>query len=175
MDADLKAQLLEASQQVRNALRDLRESVVQLVMRRNALQDQLTKVERQIAADDLETKAALAEKINNPGLAAELRQELKRRQEEAERLRNLLAVAETDADAAKARLPEDEARLTQQAHEIKARLAAMIGDRLEANAEGEATWARAADKVRGLQSEASAREEVAGRAPASGSAPHTPA
>jgi phage shock protein A len=92
--SDPKAQLLEASQQIREALRNLRESVVQAVMRRNLVQDQITKTERLIA--DLETKADLAEKIHNDDLAVELRREREGRIEELNRLRVQLATAEAE-------------------------------------------------------------------------------
>ena len=63
MDRSDTLRLLKAN------LSSLRESVVLAVMRRNKLTDEVAKLEHLVA--DLETKALLSEKINNPMLAME--------------------------------------------------------------------------------------------------------
>ncbi len=163
---DPRFQLREALEEIRRALYNLRESVVQAVMRRNYLQDEAAKLERQVA--DLERKAALAEQINNTALAAEIRQERKSREAELERLQTLLAKAEAEAESAKLQLPEEEARLTQQARDLNTRFIQLAGGRIDANASGgfgteaDAMFERASEKMRNLEREASARGEVAG-------------
>jgi predicted dehydrogenase/phage shock protein A len=162
---DPKIQLSEGIRQIREALHALREGVVMAVKRRNQLQDEVAKLERLIA--DLETKAALAEKIGNPSLAAELREERKRREAELAKMRTLLTRLEADAESAKIQLPEEEARLLQQANDLKAQFARLAGAQVEASAPeslgtpADEMFTRAADKVRDLEREASAREEVA--------------
>jgi len=96
--------LRDALDLIQQAKQALRESVVQMVMRRNRLEDEVKRLE--LLLTDLDQKAALAEKINNPGLAAEIRREAETRQGELQRARDLLAQAETEAEAAKVRLPE---------------------------------------------------------------------
>jgi predicted dehydrogenase/phage shock protein A len=170
---DPKLQISEAIRELRAAAGALRENVVQAVMRRNRLQEEAARLERLIA--DIETKAALAEKINNTALAAELRAERKNREAELERLRALATQAEAEAESAKIRLPEEEARLLQQVNDLKGQLVRVTGAQVEQNAPGgmgteaDALWERAGEKLRNLQSEASARAEVAGRSP--GAAP----
>lgn len=175
---DPKRQLQEATQQIRDSLRGLRENVVQAVMRRNMLQDQLAKLEKLIA--DLDAKAALADKIHNPTLATELRQERTGREAERTRLKTLLASAEAEAEAAKLGLPEQEASLLRQANELKTQFAQLVSDRIDSNASGgigtpgDSLWERATDKIRGLESQASAQVEVAGGA-SSANVPALPA
>jgi predicted dehydrogenase/phage shock protein A len=168
---DPREQLREASEQVRAALANARERVVQLVMRRNFLQDEATKLERLVT--DLETKAALAERVKNTSLAEEIRQERKSREAELERLRGLLAQAEAEAESAKIGLPEEEAKLAQQLQDLNTQFVARVGDHIEATAGGGplsepgALMERAGDKIRGMEREASARAEVARGTPGS--------
>src|SRR5436309_910740 len=88
--------LREAMGQIQGARRAAHESVVQLVMRRNYLQDEARKLERLLA--DLDSKAAVADQLKNTTLAAEIREERKSREAELERLRALLAQAEAEAE-----------------------------------------------------------------------------
>ncbi len=118
--SDSDQQIREAIGQIRENWRNLRESVVLLVMRRNQVQDDVARLEKLIA--DLETKAVYAERINNAALAEEIRTESRLRQEELGRARTLLARAEAEAEAAKLRLPEEEARLQQQTNDLQAQL-----------------------------------------------------
>src|SRR5438552_3371276 len=97
--SDPKTEISEAIAQMRANWRNLRESIVLFVMRRNQVQDDVARLEKLIA--DLETKAVYAEKINNPTLAAEIRSESKLRQEELGRARIQLAQAEAQAESAK--------------------------------------------------------------------------
>src|SRR5579871_2497065 len=155
---DPRIQLSEGIRQIREALHALREGVVLTVQRRNQLQDEVAKLERLIA--DIESKAALADKINNPALATDLREERKRREAELQRLRTLLTRAEAEAESAKIRLPEEEARLLQQANDLKAQFARLTGAQVEASSPGglgseaDAMLDRAADKIRDLEREA---------------------
>lgn len=164
--ADPKGEIAAGIRQLREALTLLRENVVTAVKRRNTLQDEVARWDRDLA--DLEAKAALAEKLNDARLAAEIRAEAKRREPERDRLRAALTTAEAEAEAAKIRMPEEEARLLQQANDLRAQLARATGARVEANlpgglgTEADAMWNRATEKVRDLEREAAARNEVAG-------------
>src|SRR5579871_4782704 len=161
---DPKIQLSEGIREIREALKALREGVVSSVKSRNLLQDMVAQQEQQIA--DFETKAALAEKLNDPKLAEELRNERKKREAELETLRLRLTQAEAKAESAKIQLPEEEARLLQQANDLKAQFARLTGARAERGSLGfgsdtEETWNRMQEKARDLEREAAAREEVA--------------
>ncbi|MCS6775539.1 MAG: Gfo/Idh/MocA family oxidoreductase [Chloroherpetonaceae bacterium] len=159
MSEDPRSRLREALQEIRNALSQARESVVLLVMRRNKVYEEVQQLERRVT--DLEQKARLADQINNPALAAEIRAERDRCAAELEHARARLAEAEAEAEAAKANLPRQEAQLQQQASELDLRLRQMETTR--SSAEAEDLWSRATEKVRQLQHEADARAELAGR------------
>ena len=168
--ADIKEELRQAQ----SGASQLRESVVMFVMRRNKLADDVTRLERLIA--DLETKATLAERINNGGLAGELRAERARREAELQRTRALFQTADAEAEAAKVRLPEDEIALRQRINNLQSQIAAMESGRLMdslTSDNSDALFQRAADKTRDLQAEASARREVA--TGSSDTAPSAPA
>ena len=111
MDKSETLRLLRAN------LSSLRENVVLAVMRRNKLSDEVTRLEHSVA--DLETRASLSEKVNNSMLATELREERVARETELNRLRPLLRAAEQEAEQAKLRLPEEEARLNKQIHDLE--------------------------------------------------------
>src|SRR5579862_6343837 len=128
---DSRAALNEAIEQVRAALNALREGVVTAVMRRNRLQDEVAKQEQRLA--DLDQKATLAERINNPRLAAELRAERAQRMTELAELKKALARAEAEAESAKIQMPEEEARLARQVNDLKAQSARLAGARVEAS------------------------------------------
>lgn len=162
MSEDPRSRLREALQEIRNALTQARESVVLLVMRRNKVYEEVQQLERRV--NDLEQKARLADQINNPALAAEIRAERDRCAAELERARARLAEAEAEAEAAKANLPRQEAQLQQQASELDFRLRQM--DTAQSIAGAEDLWSRATEKVRQLQHEADARAELAGHPPA---------
>lgn len=173
---DPREQLREASEQVRTALTNARERVVLLVMRRNFLQDEANKIERLVA--DLETKAALAEKVKNTALVEEIRQERKSREAELKRLRGLLAQAEAEAESAKIGLPEEEAKLARQLRDLDAQFVERVGTHIAGSAgggpltEADALLERATDKIRGMEREASARAEVARGTPGAAYNPH---
>jgi predicted dehydrogenase/phage shock protein A len=163
---DPRTDLQEALEQIRGALRTLRDSVVDLVMRRDLLKEEAEKLDTLIAA--LESKAAFAEKNQAPILAAELRQELESRRQERERLRAQLTTAVAEAEAAKARLPEQEAQLLQQARSLQAQYTQLVAARLDTAAtpldtsDAGELWNRATAKLQALTGEADARAEVAG-------------
>lgn len=150
--------------QVRDALRDLRESVVLRVMHRNKLQEEVTRLER--LTSELDSKALQADRLNNPGLAAEIRAEHGLRLEELERFRVRLVQSQAEAEAAKIRLPEDEGSLLRQLNDLQARAMRRTAAQVQANLpDGNGTdaddmWTRATNKISDLTREASAREEV---------------
>jgi predicted dehydrogenase len=164
--SDPKLQITQAVREIREALHALRENVVVSVMRRNKAQDDLVKLEQMLAV--LDAKAAQADKLNNPQVATDLREERKRRAAEVEDARKLLDTLTAQAESAKINLPEEEARLLQQARDLQAQLVQTVSERIDANApeafgtEADALWERAAGKTRDLQNEASARTEVSG-------------
>jgi predicted dehydrogenase len=156
--------LREAIALIREAAQALREGVVQAVMRRNRLYDEVKRLD--LVLTDLRQKLAAAEKAGNSALGAQLRQEIELRDGELERTRALLTQAETEADLAKQRLPEEEARLARQLNDLQARFAQnaaaqATGELPGAVSEAESLWDRASAKVDALRREASAREEVA--------------
>lgn len=160
---DPRATISEALRQTRAAISALREGVVQAVMRRNKLADDVARVERLVA--DLETKATLAEQIKQERLAKELRDERATREKELAQLRTLLAKAEVEADTAKTTLPEAEARLMRQLNDLQAAAVEGAGAQIAANAPGglseaDDLWARAGGKIGDMRREASARDEV---------------
>jgi predicted dehydrogenase len=165
-EPDSEATVREAIQEIREARKALHERVVLAVQNRNRMQDEIALREREIA--DIETKAALAERINRVELAAELRAERKKREGELIFLRQKLTEAETNAESAKMRLPEEEARLLLQVNALQAQLVQAAESRMRAHDElnrfspSEEAWQRASEKVRDLGREASARDEVAG-------------
>jgi predicted dehydrogenase len=155
--------LSEALALIGEAQQALRESVVQAVMRRNRLDDDVKRL--QLIVTDLEQKAALADRINNASLAAEIRSEVQQRQAELQRARDLFAQAVSDADTAKARMPEEEQRLTQRGAELRARFAQNAATQTGSSpavANPDSLWARAGAKIDALRQEASARDEVSG-------------
>lgn len=162
---DPNTSLKEAIREISEARTALREGVVQSVMRRNRLIDEVTRVEQLVV--DLGTKSALAEQINNPRLAAELREERTRRVAELEGARVSLATAEVAADSAKTNLPLEENRLIAQLNDLKARMGTAVGETIDANASTAPTvgsepsfWTRASEKISDIRREASAREEL---------------
>ena len=150
--------------QVRDALRDLRESVVLRVMHRNKLQEEVTRLER--LTSELDSKAAQADRLNNPVLAGEIRAEHGLRVEELERFRVRLVQSQGEAEAAKIRLPEDEGTLLRQLNDLQARAMRRTAAQVQANLPGgtatdaDDMWTRATNKISDLTREASAREEV---------------
>ncbi len=184
-ELESEAAIREALLEIREARKALHERVVLAVQRRNRMQDEVSIREQEIA--DIETKASLAERINRLELAAELRTERKKREGELVFLRQKLTEADANAESAKMRLPEEEARLLLQVNALQTQLVQATESRMRAAEElnsfspAEEMWQRASEKVRDLGREASARDEVSGvRAgqPATGSlytpTPRTP-
>lgn len=165
-DLDAETAIREAMDEIREARKALNERVVLAVQNRNRMQDEVALREREIA--DIETKASLADRINRTDTAAELRAERKKREGELAFLRQKLSEAEANAESAKARLPEEEARLLRQVHALQAQLVQATGNRMRAVDElnsfspMEESWQRASEKIRDMGREASARDEVAG-------------
>ena len=159
-----KYDLQESLRGIRNTVGLARERVVQIVMRRNTLEAEAERLETLVA--DLEKKAALAESINQPQLAEQLRNERKLREADLAGAKSRLQAADIEADTAKERLHADEARLSEQAGALQARMAQYSGTQVIegafGNSDTEEAWNRAAGKVRTLENEASARAEVSG-------------
>ena len=156
--------LREQVAEIRDALRDLRESVVLRVMYRDKVQADATRLEQRIA--ELERGKSLAERAQNPGLQHEIQQEQTRVSEELERTRTQLTQAQMEAESAKIRLPEDEATLLRTINELQARYTRFTAAQVEANvpgsglSEADSLWERASSKIADLTREAQAREEV---------------
>jgi predicted dehydrogenase len=165
-ELDSEAAVREALREIRDARQALNERVVLAVQQRNRMQDECVVRESEIA--DIDTKASLAERINRLELAMELREERKKREADLIFLRQKLTEADANAESAKMRLPEEEARLLLQVNALQAQLVQAAGNRMRASEEldlaspSEEMWQRASEKVRELGREASAREEVAG-------------
>ncbi len=160
MPLDPTSSLHESVRQIRQAVQALRESVTQAVMRRNMLADQVASLDTQIS--DLDAKTALAERINNKSLADEIRAERDRVIIERDRVRVILTEAEVAAETAKMNLPEEEAKLLRQANDLKAKFAQNAASTLDTGRTDTSDMLdRALDKIRGLQSEAAARSQVA--------------
>ena len=165
MSRDPKTHIEDAMREVRTAMGQLRESVVMLVMRRNRLGDESRRQERTI--NDLRSKIEIAEQSNREQIANELRNELASREAEYGRVRQQLIEAEVEAEAAKSRLPEEEARLAQQLNDLQGQFMRLSSANAERAIDNE--FSRAEQKLLNLQSEASARNELTG-----GSAPSLP-
>ncbi len=154
---------------IREQLRGVRENVVQAVMRRNRLQDEVDRLERVV--EGLRVRRETAERIHNTVIADEVRVQQEQRQGELEKLRAAYHGAEAEAEAAKIRLPTEELRLQQRVAELKAQFVDSVGDHILGAAnpdnvggtpsDAEITWDRARQKMQDIGREASARDEVA--------------
>lgn len=158
LSRDPKTHIEDAMREIRTAMGQLRESVVMLVMRRNRLSDESRRQER--AINDLKEKLGAAEQAHRDQLANELRNELSAREAEFGRVRQQLIEAEVEAEAAKSRLPEEESRLAQQLNDLQSQYARISSARAELAASD--NFSRAEQKILNLQSEANARQEIAG-------------
>src|SRR4051794_18097552 len=162
--SDPKIEMRQALQDIREALHGLREGVVTAVMRRNRALDDVARLDGTLA--DLDSKAALADRVSNPKMATELRDERIVRAAELEEARKLADRLTAEAESAKINLPAEEARLLQRARELQARMIESAGASIgggsasEFGTEADALFDRARDKTRTLQNEASARAEV---------------
>ena len=160
-----KVSASEGIRQIRESLTRLREDAVAAVKKRYVLEDELARWDRDLA--DLETKASLAEKLNDPKLAAEIRDAAKLRRVERDRVQAALTRAQAAAEASKTTMPEEEARLLQQANDLRAQLTRATFASAESNLSGDAgtnadeMWDRATLKIQDLGREAAAREEIA--------------
>ena len=155
--------LREQVAEIRDALRDLRESVVLRVMYRDKVQADATRLEQRLA--ELERGLSLAERAQNPGLQHEIQQEQTRVAAELERTRTQLTQAQMEAESAKIRLPEDESTLLRTINELQARYTRFTAAQVEANVSGgggetDSLWERASGKIADLTREAQARDEV---------------
>ncbi len=169
-----KYDMQESLREIRNAVGLARERVVQIVMRRNQVEDEAERLQSVVV--DLEKKAALAESINQPQLAEQLRNERKLREADLVAAKTRLQEAEVEAQTAKDGLRGEEARLSEQASVLQAKMTQFAGTQAIEGALGgsdaEDAWNRAANKIRTLENEASARSEVSGmRQPVASNAP----
>lgn len=151
--------------QLRDALRNLRESVVLRVMYRDKLQEEVTRLQRGVS--DMEKGIGLAERANDAQLAEQFRQEKASRATQLEQFETRLKEAAVQAEAAKIGLPEEEASLLRQLNDLQAQAVRATAMQVEANLPGnfgtstDNLWERASSKIADLQREASARQEVA--------------
>ncbi len=151
--------------QLRDALRLLRESVVLRVMYRDKIQEEVTRLQKGVS--DMEHGIGLAERANDPQLAEQFRQEKTARVTQLEQWEARLNEAVAQAEAAKIRLPEDEASLLRQLNDLQAQAMRATAMQVEANLPGnfgtstDDLWERASSKIADLHREASARQEVA--------------
>jgi len=158
--------LREEVAQLRDALRNVRESVVLRVMHRNRVAEEVQRLEKGV--QDMERGIALAESIQNTEQADLFRKEKETRTAELERMRESLTAAEADVEMARLRLPEDEASILRQLNDLQARSIRVAADTIESSGtpgignNAADLWERATSKISQLRHEASAREEMLG-------------
>jgi lipopolysaccharide transport system permease protein len=109
---------LPEAEDLQQELHSLRENVIAAVTYRNRLQDEISRGESQ--STDLEQKAGLAEWINNPTVAADLRAEREVREQILSELKSALVQAEIEAESARQRLLEESERLNRHFEDILA-------------------------------------------------------
>lgn len=161
---DPVSELREEVAQLRDALRNLRESVVLRVLRRNELNTEVTQAELRV--ETMARGITLAIEANEPQSVAQFTQEHTLRVEESERLRALLTQAEAEAEAAKLSLPEDEATILRMINNAQLQAVQRAAMQVENNGpDGFGTnaddlWERASSKISAMRSEAATREEA---------------
>ena len=161
---DPVSELREEVAQLRDALRNLRESVVLRVMRRNELHTEATQAEQRVEA--MARGITLAIEANEPESVAQFTQEHTLRMEERERLRALLTQAEAEAEAAKMSLPEDEATILRMINNAQLQAVQRTAMQVKGNgtdsfgANADDLWERASSKIATMRSEAAASEEA---------------
>ena len=154
MDANLG--IREAIEEIRQAVRDLRENVVQALTRRNQAQTALSKLEDR--KSELLKSLELAQNLHRDAIADEYRADLKKCLIEIELAKKFVSQVEAQVDAAKNMQSQEEARLQQIAVELQGRLVVQLGSEVERKAiDPGVGWERAQSKA----SELEARAELA--------------
>ncbi len=146
-----------------------RELAVQAITEKNNLQAVVDKEERTVA--ELEKKATIALQGGNRDLARQFLKEKALHEQTLENMRGNLAAAVESAEKVKVAIRQEEDRIrvrTAEALAMKANLKqAQIQIKINKAldqfqfSENEQQWSAASDRIRGLQSEASARAEIA--------------
>ncbi len=98
----------------------MHEDAVAAVKRLDQLEQEHAKHLREIA--DLESKAKLAESLNEPGMAREIREHVVRRRSEVDGLVEAVESARSAAEAAKAALPAQQKLFLQEISRLRTRL-----------------------------------------------------
>jgi phage shock protein A len=146
-----------------------RELAVQAITEKNNLQNVVDKEERMVA--ELEKKATIALQGGNRDLARQFLKEKALHEQTLENMRGNLAAAIESSEKVKVAIRQEEDRIrvrTAEALAMKANLKqAQIQIKINKAldqfqfSENEQQWTAASDRIRGLQSEASARAEIA--------------
>lgn len=146
-----------------------RELAVQAITEKNNLQNVVDKEERMVA--ELEKKATIALQGGNRDLARQFLKEKALHEQTLENMRGNLASAIESSEKVKVAIRQEEDRIrvrTAEALAMKANLKqAQIQIKINKAldqfqfSENEQQWTAASDRIRGLQSEASARAEIA--------------
>lgn len=151
---------------IRDALRNLRESVVLRVMHRDRLREEVERLQKGV--EDMDRGIALAERINDGPQAERFRAEREVRAAQLEQMRASLAAAEAETEAVKAGLPAEEARLQGILTELQTRSIDRTADYIGSSGtpgignNAADLWERATSKIANLKGETAAREELLG-------------
>lgn len=166
---DPETSIQEAIEETKRAIEQLRESVVAAIMYRNRLQEEVARRESEIAK--LQQKLPVAAQMRDPSIAKEIEEEISKQQRELASLKENLRKAETEAEALKARRPEEEARLNSILRDLQARraqgLSTWVGSSQPGygTSEAEVLLERAGSKVEELQAESQARQQASAPSP----------
>ncbi len=155
--------LREQVAEIRDALRDLRESVVLRVMYRDKVQADATRLEQRIA--ELDRGSRWRNGRRTPACSTKYNRNKRALPQNWSGRDAQLTQAQMEAESAKIRLPEDEATLLRTINELQARYTRFTAAQVEANVPGgggetDSLWDRASSKIADLTREAQAREEV---------------
>jgi phage shock protein A len=147
-----------------------RELAVQAITQKNNLQAEVDKEERLVA--ELERKAALALQSGNREVAKQFLKEKGLHDQTLESMRTNLASATEAAEKVKIAIRQEEERIRVRTSEALAMKTSMKQAQIQIKinraldsfqfSENENQWSAAQERIRSLQSEASARAEVAG-------------
>ena len=150
---DSKLEIREAIDEIRQAMRDLRESVVQAVTRQHQANANLAPlIERQT---NLQKSIEIAQNLKKETLAEEFRESLKSCTREVEDAKRLCADMEARATVAKETQSAEEARLQTLVIQLQGQLVERLGAQAETtNPVTDATWERMQNKTQDLMSRA---------------------
>ena len=118
--ANLRESISAGIRNIREALDRIHEDAVAAVKRLDQLEQEHAKHLREIA--DLESKARLAESLNEPGMAREIRDHIGRRRSDIDGLVKAVESARAAAEAAKGALPAQQELFLQEISRLRTRL-----------------------------------------------------